>query len=330
MMPANRVKWEGGAVGVNPAPPGSSFPGKPRDDAANRRHPEQIRRRDPYQNDRGRSILRSSPARSMLASLLRPRPRAPYSGVRYYEHVLGTSMELALLADDAGTADRAEARVWAEIDRLEAVFSVYRPDSEFNRWQATHGEDRSVSADLAAVLLAAERYRVVTDGAFLPTVETITRGLRAREAGDVAPDIEALDPRAPLWCVDLPALVARRLTRCPASLNALAKGYILDRAAEAARLEPGTREVMLNLGGDLRHLTTDPAGGNRVAVAIADPAHPEENAPPLAAVLVSGHGVATSGGYRRGFRIDGAWRGHLLDPATGDSVAGSRRWPRHA
>ena len=73
---------------------------------------------------------------------------------------------------------------------------------------------------------------------------------------------------------------------------------------------------MLNLGGDLRHV-----GDGRVSVAITDPTHPADNAPPLQTVLVSGRGVATSGGYRRGFCVDGSWHSHLLDPVNGRPMA---------
>ena len=252
----------------------------------------------------------------MFRALLRPRFQAPYRATKHYERVLGTSMELAVVADDPPTAERAEERAWATIERLERTFSVYRPDSELNRWQASHDEDRTVSRDLAEVLHAAERWRVAFDGAFLPTVESFTRAWRAREQGEAALGFESLHPAQPLWVVDLESCVARRLTRHPASLNALAKGYVLDRAAEAAHAEPGVRQVMLNLGGDLRHV-----GDGRASVAIADPSHPADNAPPLETIFVSGRGVATSGGYRRGFRVEGRWHSHLLDPADGRPVA---------
>ena len=163
----------------------------------------------------------------MLRALLKPHSQAPYRATRHYERVLGTSMELVVVADDRAAAERAEERAWSLIERLERTFSVYRQDSELNRWQASHDEDRAVSPELAKVLQAAERWRAVSEGAFLPTVESVTRVWRARERGEAASEFEPLDPDRPLWEVDVKACVARRLTRHPASLNALAKGYIL-------------------------------------------------------------------------------------------------------
>lgn len=40
----------------------------------------------------------------------------------------------------------------------------------------------------------------------------------------------------------------------PLGLNALAKGYIVDRAAETAHALPDVRQVLVNAGGDLRTL----------------------------------------------------------------------------
>ena len=41
------------------------------------------------------------------------------------------------------------------------------------------------------------------------------------------------------------------------------------------------------------------------------------NAPPLTKVAIAGQGLATSGSARRGFRIDGRWYSHVIDPRDG-------------
>lgn len=201
--------------------------------------------------------------------------------VARYERVLGTSMELQVVGTpDAAT--QAEVAALVEIDRLEAIFSVYRENSEFARWERTFDEDVPVSSELAEVLVAAEFWREATDGAFDPVM--------AHGGG-------------PRW--SLKGETARRLTPRKASLHALAKGFIVDRAAQAARETKGVEAVMLNVGGDLRHLGPDP-----VEVAVADPFAPHENAEPLARIAIRDAGVATSGTYRRG--------PHLIDPRTGE------------
>ena len=200
--------------------------------------------------------------------------------IAHYERVLGTSMEIQIVGDPEAAVAAEEAAL-VEIDRLEAIFSAYADDSEFSRWERTFDEDVPVSAELAHVLVEAERWREATGGAFDPVM--------AHGGG-------------PRWSVR--GETARRLTPRKASLHALAKGYIVDRAAEVAAAVAGVEAVLLNVGGDLRHVGPDP-----VRVAVADPFAPHENAEPLARVTVRNGGVATSGTYRRG--------PHLIDPRTG-------------
>lgn len=99
---------------------------------------------------------------------------------------------------------------------------------------------------------------------------------------------------------------AHKLTALPLTLNALAKGHIADRAAQAA-MSQGAEEVLLNLGGEIRHI-----GPRPVRVGVADPLAGADNAPPLARLLVCNQGVATSGRSQRG--------AHLFDPRTARPV----------
>ena len=227
-----------------------------------------------------------------------------------YERVLGTSFELDLVSQSASDSLETERRILAEIDRLETVFSVYLADSELNQWQTTRGVAAPVSRDLAIVLAEAERWRGLSNGAFLPTVESLTRAWRDKEAGNDLRSLPELDPSLAMWNVDLERLTATRLTDHPASLNAIAKGYIIDQAIAVAREVEGVRQAMVNIGGDLKHW-----GTGAVRVDIADPSHTEENTPPLCAVIISNQAIATSGGYRRGFTVDGKWYSHIFDPA---------------
>jgi thiamine biosynthesis lipoprotein len=99
------------------------------------------------------------------------------------------------------------------------------------------------------------------------------------------------------------------------SLDAIAKGYIVTRAAARARAVDGVSDVLLNVGGDLQHLGVSP-----VAVGVADPSAPADNAPPIVMVRIRNAALATSGGYRRGFIANGRRVSHIVDPRTGRPV----------
>jgi thiamine biosynthesis lipoprotein ApbE len=248
------------------------------------------------------------------------RPRAGVRHVARYERVLGTSLELQVVAESREQARTAEAAVLQEIDRLEAIFSAYRPDSELRRWQETCGRPESVSPELAEVLALSDTWRKQTGSAFHPAVESLTRLWRQAAECGIEPDADTLRHtvhalQSPLWAVDTDRRMATRLTHLPVTLNAIAKGYILDSACQIAQKQPGVRAALINIGGDIRQ-----SGGVGAPVGVDDPFAPHENAPLLETIRLHNRGIATSGNYRRGFKVADRRYSHLLDPRTGYPV----------
>jgi FAD:protein FMN transferase len=240
--------------------------------------------------------------------------------VFHHENVMGTSMELRLAADSEELARRAEDRALREIDRLSAIFSSYDPGSEFSRWMAGPRTPVRIAPELFEVLELADRWRAASGGAFEPRIEALMR-LWSRCAKDdrMPTPAEIAEAKAsmsrPAWRLDTAAMTAERLSDCPLSLNAIAKGYIVERACEAAIGEGGIRGVLLNVGGDLRV-----RGALDRTIGIADPRADSETSRPIAYIEVRDKAVSTSGRSQRGFRIDGRWYSHKLDPRSGRPV----------
>ncbi|MBX3740634.1 MAG: DUF2271 domain-containing protein [Akkermansiaceae bacterium] len=198
----------------------------------------------------------------------------------HHENVLGTSLDLRVSADSEATARQAEASVLAEIDRLTTVLNTWSKNSEISRWQ-TSGKPTVVSADLAAVLSACDRWARDSQGAFNARVKA-----------------SAADMDRPAWTLD--GTTATFTAKAgEITVDALAKGYIIDRAIEKAA---GVTGIALNIGGDLRVIGEQP-------IMIADPRDDAENAVPLATVTLRDQSLATSGDYRRG--------NHIIDPRSG-------------
>ena len=239
----------------------------------------------------------------------------------YHENVMGTSLELRVRAVDEAAARRAEDLVLRRIDRLSAIFSGYDPTSEFSRWQAGARTAAPVSPELFEVLRAAEEWQARTHGTFDPRVEVLSRlwaagARRGRppEAEELSRAIVLMTDRA--WRLDVLRGTAERLSECPISLDGIAKGYIVERACDAATAEvPGVSGVMLNVGGDLRT-----RGAIEGTIGIAAPWADSESSEPLCYIEAKDRSVATSGSSQRGFRIGGKWYSHILDPRTGRPV----------
>jgi hypothetical protein len=129
--------------------------------------------------------------------------------------------------------------------------------------------------------------------------------------------------RSPAWRLDPASRTAERLSDVPLTLDAIAKGYIVELACDAALAggRTGVRGLLLNIGGDLRACGEEPW-----AIGIVPPAADSESSAPMAAVAVRDRAVATSGRSQRGYRIQDKWYSHIFDPRTGlpaGAVAGA-------
>lgn len=260
-------------------------------------------------------MLCVSPA--SLRSFVR-RVRPPHRLRSVYERLLGTEVEVQVVADTRAQAEAAERAGLDELERLTGVLSRFDPQSEFRRWLAHPAQRQPVSPDLDAVLAEAERWQHRSGGAFHPGADALgALWRRADETGRVPGEAElaaaVAELRAPLWTRHGDGTATPHAT-VPLGLNALAKGYVVDRVAETVAAGRGVRQVLVNAGGDLRVL-----GGRGIEVALADPRTALDNASPLARVRVRA-ALASSGGAHRGYQVGGRWYGHTLDPRTGQPV----------
>jgi thiamine biosynthesis lipoprotein len=239
----------------------------------------------------------------------------------YHENVLGTSLELCVRADSPDAARWAEGRVLSEIDRLAAIFSGYDKESEFSRWQAAARGPFHVSPELYEVLQTSAYWKATSGGAFDPRVEALSRlWSRCAQLGRLPTLDETTAAKdllsAPAWRLGPLPRTAERLSDCPLSLNGIAKGYIVERACEAALdKSTGVTGLVLNLGGDLRVRGDAPR-----TIGVAAPWADSESSEPFAHIEVKDRSVATSGNSQRGFRIGGRWYSHVFDPRSGQPV----------
>jgi thiamine biosynthesis lipoprotein ApbE len=236
----------------------------------------------------------------------------------HHENVLGTGLELRVLADSETAATQAESAALAEIDRLAMVLSTYDPGSELSRWTRS-GAATELSHDLCAVLRASDRWRIATRGAFHPGAELFSQMWRRAERTGIPPT-ETERRQAALSMSVAPwewtgADAARFTGRYSISLNAIAKGAILEESCRRMQRQPGVTGAMVKLGGDLRVM-----GELTAAIDIHPPT--DSLTPPALLDRVSLHdrALATSSGAFRGATIDGRRYSHLIDPRTGQPV----------
>ena len=242
---------------------------------------------------------------------------------RWSGAALGAAAEIVLHDPDGAHARHLIARCVAEIDRLEDVFSLYRPESALSRLNRD-GRLAAPPLELVALLAEARLYSERTEGAFDATVQPLWRLHAAHFAQPGA------DPRGPAEAalaearalvdyraVDIePAAIRFARPGMAVTLNGIAQGYITDRVA-ALLQDAGMDDVLLDIG-EVRALGRHPAG-RPWRVGLRRAAEPETLA---RTVTLADRAVATSAGIASPFEPSGRYH-HLFDPATGRPATGT-------
>ena len=221
-------------------------------------------------------------------------------------------------------AERLIGLCLEEIQRLEAVFSLYRPDSALSRLNRA-GELADPPFDLVRLLSESAGFSALTDGAFDPTVQP----LWTLYAGHFA--IPGADPEGPPEGAVREALarvgwrgvvveadrIAFARPGMALTLNGIAQGYITDRVIELLRRH-GVERVLADLG-ETRALGRHP-DGTPWRVGLEDPGRRGTTSRTL---YLEDRALSTSGGYGTLFEPSGRFN-HLFDPTSGRCA---ERWP---
>jgi FAD:protein FMN transferase len=204
---------------------------------------------------------------------------------------MGCRSSVVVEADDTDVERLAELSM-IRIARLEATWSRFLPDSDISRINAAGGAPVAVRAATVTLLLAMAEATRATDGAYDPTV--LHRGTRSNTPCRWLERVS----------IDATACVVRA-DGVQLDPGGIGKGLGADLVVDSA-VADGASAAVVSLGGDVR--LAAPAGSRHV-VEIAAP----EGDAVLDRIVVADGAVATSG----------LRRGDLVDPATGEFVAGA-------
>ena len=256
---------------------------------------------------------------SWILCLALAAPAAAADG-RWYRReaaVMGTAVRVELWHADATAAEAAIEAVLAEMRRVDALMSSFRPGSELSRVNREAGaRPVPVSPELFALIRRAQAISRLSGGAFDITYASVGHLYNFRQG--IAPDDRALKQALP--AVDYRSLVLDPETRSVRfarpgmriNLGGIAKGHAVDRAIALLRAR-GVREALVSAGGDTRILGDH--HGRPWLTGIRDPRRP----PGTSAVVLplADTAISTSGDYERYFERDGVRYHHIISPRTG-------------
>lgn len=207
--------------------------------------------------------------------------------------VMGTALEIAAHGPGAAAAVMA---AFAEVERLDRVLSIHKDDSEASALnRRAHREPFPCSPALWEAIELSRLYHQLSRGAYDPTV--LPQPNAIFDDGNL-PGVGfgklLLDPR-------------RRTVKFPKygmrlDFGGIGKGLALDKAAAALRAG-GVRSALLNFGGQVYALGTEPGRGGWL---VKVPGGPD--------LYLKDASASTSGNSER--------PGHILSPFTGAPVLG--------
>jgi thiamine biosynthesis lipoprotein len=219
---------------------------------------------------------------------------------------MGTTVE-CLLESEAEAAPAFET-VETEFERLEAILSRFRLDSELS--QLNRAGRLEVGPDLLAVTQLALEARERSGGRFDPTIhDALVAAGYDRSFEFLAREGPAGSEEAPRChgdvTIDKPAGTIELEDRVRLDFGGIGKGYAVDRACA---LLSAWGPCLVNAGGDLAVRGRPRTGCWPIGVETPDGT--------ISLALEDG-ALATSGRDRRRWRRGGTERHHLIDPTTG-------------
>lgn len=229
---------------------------------------------------------------------------------------MGSPCEVQLFADGAGAAESAFDAVVAEVERLEQLYSRYRPDSflsQINHMAASRGSIE-VDAETAILIDYADTCYRESEGLF-----DISSGILRRAwdfgAGKAASEAELAELLPMVGWNKVgwdPPVLRFTVPGMELDLGGVVKEYAVDRASSLL-IERGITGAFVNLGGDVRVIGPRP-GGEPWRVGIR---HHRRREGIAAMIELERGALASSGDYERCIVIDGVHYGHILNPLTG-------------
>lgn len=234
----------------------------------------------------------------------------------------GTTYSLQWTGGGSEAAVAAAAE--AELERIDALLSNYRPDSTLEQFNALRNvEPTELPRELVTLFELAKRTHAESDGCFDPTVRPLVRvwGFDRDEPG--VPEPEALAAARALVGLDkLELLDAARVRKTHADLEidmaSIGQGYTAARLASILE-QQGSTAYLAEIGGEVVARGAKP-GSVPWRIGVENPVADGNAAAPGPALRIPAGeptAVITSGSYRQYFEAEGRRLGHVIDPRTG-------------
>ena len=259
---------------------------------------------------------------SFVLACAGPPPRVVVSDGRY---VMGTVLEITLVAPDKALGREALEALFGLAGELDALLSVYDRESEVSRLNASAGDaPRRVSPELARLLARSLEYSALTAGSFDITVGPLIELWKRAEERDAPPttaELSRVRSRVGYDKVRLTAdgRVALAESGVSIDLGGIGKGWALDRMRSVLeRFSIG--DALLNFGQSSVWALGTPQDGDSWRLLVRGPGETL-----LGVISLAGSALSVSGSLGQWVEIGGDRYGHVLDPRSGEALRQRRQ-----
>ncbi len=229
---------------------------------------------------------------------------------------MGTFISMTIIDPSRHKAEEAIGKAFErikelsdELNRFNSISAVYELNSS--------GSIKEVPPHMGELIRRSLGYYRMTEGCFDITVKPIIDLFQEKFSKGLYPEEREIEERLRLVGSDKIALSGKKIffkeKGMGITLDGIAKGYIVDRAAEVLE-RYGIENYLINAGGDIR-VKGEKSRGRPWRIAIQDP-EKRGNYPDV--ICMKEGAIATSGNYEIYFDREKLFF-HIIDPRTGRS-----------
>ena len=206
--------------------------------------------------------------------------------------------------------------------QLNKQMSTWDPESEisqFNNWNSK--VPFAVSNDFLNVVKKSITISKNTGGLFDPTVFDLMSlwgfGPNPRSGFPDMEDVNRVLEHTGIGQIEITdSVLVKRNKRCKLDLNAIAKGYGVDKTFNLLN-QKGFKNIFVEIGGEVKCSGKNIKNKNW-SIGIEDPSDDGNYEKKISAIISVPNGaIATSGNYRNIVDLDGEILGHTINPQTG-------------
>lgn len=236
---------------------------------------------------------------------------------KFHQVLMGTVVEIMLIAKDRGEAENAAFKAFQEIQRIEKLMSTKIEQGDVFRINKFAGRRWvSISSETLYVINKSIEIAEISDGGFDITIGPLIKVWdKVKEQGYPPSDEELKKALSLINFRDImispEGKIFLKKEGMSIDLGGIAKGYAVDRAFNLLK-NLGYKNLIVNAGGDLR------VGGTKFgelwSIGIQDPRNSERV---IAKISLNEGAIATSGDYERYFIYERKRYHHILNPRNG-------------